>query len=1092
MTKRLSILFIALFAVVIAYGQRQLPSDDLFPGVVWVKIKEAYRDSIAVSRPAGRLKNGLKIHAVNPLLLPQASKKNRSSSARSFSDKQIDISLYFEIHFDRNEPVADFIERLKTTPYFDAVEPVSRNTRPLSIPFDPLVGQQYYLNIIQAYDAWDIAKGDGGIVVAIIDTGGDLDHPDIQQNLFVNENEPIDGQDNDGDGYIDNRNGWDFSGARESEVTLDFYGDNNPSVFSGGILGHGTKVAGCVAATPNNGTGIAGIGYHTKLLFTKHVADDSPSGIFSSSTYKGVLYAATHGAKIINCSWGRKGNPSSIEQDIITHVTLDLGCLVIAAAGNDNTAEIFYPASYDYVVSVAASNSSDLKHTNSSFGKTVDITAPGAGILTTSFNNDYSVDNGTSLASPIVAGAAALVWEKNPAFTPLQVAEQLRASADNSFYQANAQYSFQLGKGRLNVFNALTQQIPSIRAINPKLLGKNGNTLTPGDSGKLSLDFINFLKPSSSSLIVTASSTSPYVTINKIAVGLGTINTLDTLRNQSDLFSIILSKDTPPVYEIDIILHYYDGAYDDFQVITLKTPSYQNITENNLTTSLIANGRIGFGNPASQREGYGFLYNDQQMTSEIGLIMGNSASNLFSNTRSGSGQYKNDFIATKVPAKFTPGERSYSEIHGAFRNTDETLLVDYKSLVWKKETGSNYNDFVIIEYTIKNTSLFDLSSFYFGVFADWNVSPDGHEDMASWEPAKQLGYIGQAQGSELPCSGIQVLKGIPNYFAIENDVINDDYNEVKKFAHISGGLINTVAGAPSGSDVSHVVSSGPHTILAGNEVVIVLAFHGASNFTGLQHSARYADSLYNFTLQAARPVISPLQVCYAKDAVFSAEGAAKYNWYKDFTGGTPLTNGPTFTFSALVKDTSVFVANADHSYESVRSEAKVIVNSNPAADFTYQVNALHSDEVMFTDQSTNADSWSWDFGDGSTSTEKDPVHIFEPGKNFTVILTVRSGHGCEDETSNVFLITGISEDEMPQVSVFPNPLKTDKLMLYCPALDSEILKIEITDSTGKIIKNVSPLVLGNEIDLSSCRNGFYFVRFHLREGIKTIKFVKEK
>ena len=224
------------------------------------------------------------------------------------------------------------------------VEPLFTH-RTFFSPNDPDIGSQYYINLIEANEAWDVTHGNSSIVIGIVDTGGDLDHPDLQNNIFIDPADPTDGIDNDGDGYIDNNRGWDFSGADASLIgTPGFQGDNNPSVFSGNKFGHGTMVAGCASATTNDGVGISGVGFNTKLLFTKHYADNQPdnSTSYSSNLYEGLLYAALHGAKIINCSWGNT-NASGIAQDIINYVTLELGCLVVAAAGNSNTPRIAKP-----------------------------------------------------------------------------------------------------------------------------------------------------------------------------------------------------------------------------------------------------------------------------------------------------------------------------------------------------------------------------------------------------------------------------------------------------------------------------------------------------------------------------------------------------------------------------------------------------------------------------------------------------------------------------------------------------------------------------------------------------------------------------
>lgn len=1058
------------------------------PGIVWVKIKQEHQDVATRVQANGRLRSEIGLRAIKPIV-PSTPKKN-VTNARSLP-QHVDMSLYFEIRFDHDIPVEHVITELKATGYFEIIEPLSASIKPLISPNDPMVSQQYYLNLIEAYNAWDIAKGDGNVVIAIVDTGGDLDHPDLRDNIYIDKNEPLDGKDNDGDGYIDNNRGWDFSGANESAINDDFIGDNNPSVNNGGVLGHGTKVAGCAGATPSNGIGIAGVGFHTKLLFTKHAADNAnPSGNeFSSSPYKGILYAATHGAKIINCSWGNQSNPSLIEQDIIKHVTLDLGCLVIAAAGNSNSNVPFYPASYDYVLSVAASNAADQKHTNSSYGNTVDIVAPGGNILTTSYNDSYGSDSGTSLAAPIVAGAAALVWEINPGFSPLQVAEQLRASADNSFYENNAAYHLQLGKGRLNVFNALTVKLPSIRGVNPKFINTKGKQLAPGDTGALFLDFINFLQPTKS-LIVTASSTSPHVTVSNTSIVLGTIQTLDTVSSVSNPFSITLHKGASLLQGIDITLRYFDGVYSDFQVITLKSPAFQNITENNVITSVAANGRIGFGDPFSKANGYGFIYNGHQMASEIGIIMGTSENNLSNNVRRSPTLYDHDFSAVEPPAKRVPGLRSSAEIDGSFNNalTDPTVHIKYKTMVWKNDPTGHYNDFAIIEYTLKNVTPINISNFYFGLFADWDISRNGTSDRALWDEGTRMGYLTAVNGVDLPYAGIQLVKGNVNYRALDNSEINDQYTDAEKFAHISGGLSRTSAGsASSGADVSHVVSSGPHVLTAGEELTIAFALHGANTVAALLNSAKYADSVYNFTLAAMQPVVSPTAACYGRDAVITPQGASIYKWYKDFTGGPPLMTSPAFTIADLKGDTSVFVSNASHSYESVRSEARIIALPTPLARFTFELSDATS-EVAFKNNTINAATWLWDFGDGTTTSEKDPVHLFNASGNFTVSLTATSDQGCEDTQVETFLITGLAETTQ-NIKIFPNPIQNGIVNIGLGSSFGPI-KIRILNAEGATVKEIKSTADIKHLDLSAFIPGLYILQFQHEDRVESFKVVK--
>lgn len=943
-------------------------------GEVWVKLKPAYKDIFTGQETIGRVATKINAMQMRPLLSPQASSK---ALARVAPRKpHVDIALYYQVMFAKSRPLEDFINELYASGYFDVVEPLY-TIKPFLVPDDPSFSQQYYLDIINAEEAWDITQGDQSLIIGIVDTGGDLDHPDLQNKIYVDPSDPTDGIDNDGDGFIDNNKGWDFSGADLSLIgTPGFKGDNDPSVSKGNLFAHGTMVAGCAAASTDNGSGISSIGFNTKLLFTKHFADnqaDLGTG-YSSNLYDGILYAATHGAKIINCSWGSY-HAGVIEQDIITYVTLDLGCMVVAAAGNSNVETPIYPASYDYVLSVASSDANDVRTNFSNFGKTIDIISPGSNILTTTYNDGYGTDSGTSLSAPIVSGAAALVWAHNPALTGLQVAELIRASADVSVYTKNPQYINKLGKGRLDVVKALTYQGPSIRASNQLLINDNGTQPEQGESARLFFDFTNYLLPSSNALTATLSSSSPYLTIITGEIGLGSIPENSTIRNNTSPFEIILSPSLPIDQSIEILITYKDGAYEDFQLINFVIPSYIDVNENNILTSITSSGRIGFGNTEEQSNGSGFIYNDQSMLFEMGLIMGTSLTSISNNVRGINGVFDQDFTSTSKISKLTPGERSYSEVVGDFRNSldagSASLDVSYRSLVWKNDP---YKNFIILEYKVKNTSSDPITEFHFGIFADWDIANGGAGDRASWNNETKLGYVFSAQPSLLPQAGIQALSGDAHYFAIDNDQniagnpfgIYDGFADNEKFLSISNGLNKIQAGnVTTGNDVSHVVASGPYTIAPGGEIIIAFALHAANTNTELIRSANYADSLYNYTLQANKPVVEQVEVCYGQTAAVQAAGAINFNWYKDLTGGSPIYSGSKYTTSILFRDTVFYVSNADAHYESLRTPAYVTVQANPAINVLGSLVLCEGETVILS--VGDADEYTWSTGEKTQS-----------------------------------------------------------------------------------------------------------------------------
>jgi serine protease len=317
-------------------------------------------------------------------------------------------------------------------------------------PNDPSRPFQWYLGKIRAYDSWDLINVDTTrySIIGIVDTGVDWIHPDLADNMWINSAEDlnhngtldagdINGIDDDGNGFIDDVIGWDM-----------VYHDNNPQEDT---PTHGTHVAGCASEVTNNGIGGAGTGWAARLMAVK-VADSTGSLI---QAYQGITWAADQGAQIINCSWGSTGYLYA-EQQVI-NAAYSAGALVVAAAGNDDyytPPYVGYPAAYVHVLSVAATNSTDLKAGFSNYGSWVDVSAPGVSIYSTWSTNTYMYADGTSMASPIVAGLAALIKSMRRSFTPDQITNQIKNYADN-IDALNPSYAGQLGTGRINAHASL-------------------------------------------------------------------------------------------------------------------------------------------------------------------------------------------------------------------------------------------------------------------------------------------------------------------------------------------------------------------------------------------------------------------------------------------------------------------------------------------------------------------------------------------------------------------------------------------------------------------------------------------------------------
>jgi len=304
---------------------------------------------------------------------------------------------------------------------------------------------------IDAPEAWEITTGSSDVVIGVIDTGVDYNHPDLQANIWVNAGEIAgNGIDDDGNGVIDDIHG--YSAVNDNGNPM----DGN---------GHGTHVSGTIGAKGNNGVGVVGVNWDVKIAGCQFLDTDgygSTAGAIACIDYFTNL-KVNHGVdiKATNNSWGGGGFSQALKDAI--EAGGEAGILFVAAAGNDavdNDANPHYPSSYDsdVVLSIASTDRNDRMSDFSQWGLTsVDMGAPGSAILSTVPGGGYATYSGTSMATPHVTGAAALVWSLNPDLSPVAMKELLMASGD-----ANADLTGKTVAGtRLNVANALEQANPS-------------------------------------------------------------------------------------------------------------------------------------------------------------------------------------------------------------------------------------------------------------------------------------------------------------------------------------------------------------------------------------------------------------------------------------------------------------------------------------------------------------------------------------------------------------------------------------------------------------------------------------------------------
>jgi serine protease len=650
---------------------------------------------------------------------------------------------------------------------------------PLYQPNDPmadstltdLATSQFYLKQIKAYRAWDITRGDSSLVIGITDGGVRLTHEELRQQVKHNYADPINGIDDDNDGYIDNFTGWDLANN-----------DNNAGYDP--TIVHGTLVAGVTAARTDNGLGIAGLGNRCRFL-PLSIYPNTPTGVFAG--YEAIVYAADHGCQVINMSWGAVGGYSRFEQDVITYAAVNRNAVLVAAAGNTNADLLFYPASYDHVLSVSGVQSTDQKSPNGTFSHRVDMVAPGISVLTTYGvqDNDYIAVGGTSFAAPLVSAAAALVRRVFPQYNSDQVAAQLRQTTDNiDNLPANAQWVGRLGTGRLNVLKALSRtNLQEARVISSTFAPQRAVYL-PGDTIQLTANVQNLLQPVAG-LTVTLTSLSPYVTVRQGNFAVGALATLGRASNVAAPFRLAVAASGIPL-NTTATLRYRLTATGGFQLdqyvdLTLN-PDYVVLDANDLALSLTSRGNLAYDNLAGTI-GAGLTYRGSgNILSEGGLLLATSATRVSDRLRTSAGQSRQSFFSLAQATRQQPGPRATQEARVVFQDTVPVagsrvrsvgVRVRQRAYAW---ATAGRRDFVLLEYSLRNLTADTLKPLYAGIFTDWDL-PNGDgaaRNVATWDSTRALGYayaVGQTAPQPLPTAyaGIRLLRGgAPTIYSIDN------------------------------------------------------------------------------------------------------------------------------------------------------------------------------------------------------------------------------------------------------------------------------------------------------------------------------------
>ena len=856
--KQLFTLIILLGLLPAAWAQSGPPTQ---PGRLLVKLKSGTTpgENLAVIAPALRALGAGTLTQKFPHTLPPSPEQPGS----------VDLRLVYEVVVPPAVSLAQARAQLLATGRVEYVEPSyvrQPQYQPNDLYADSTAGiTQYYLKLTQTYRAWDFTRGDTSMVIGITDTGMRLSHSELVRQLKYNYADPINGIDDDHDGYVDNFRGWDTSNN-----------NNDPNYES--VIVHGTGVAGVVVGQADNTKGIAGIGFNCKYLPVQ-IFPDTSTGTFAG--FEGIVYAADHGCRVINMSWGSEGGYSRFEQDVCTYAAINRDAVLVAAAGNSGTDTYYYPASYDYVLSVGATDAADVVANFSTYNYRLDLVAPGVHLpalygmdVVTSGgtpDNDYVYRSGTSVAAPQVAAAAALVRVRFPQLTAEQVQAQLRRAADPALYTlpANAAYAGQLGAGRLNVARAVAAiSQRETRVITSAFSPNQPTGYAMGDTIQLQATVRNLLLPISG-LQVTLTSTSPYLLVRQGSYPVGSLATLGTTSNATRPFRLAVANGTPPPVNTVATLRYRltadNGYQTDQYVDVLLNPDFAQLDAGDLHLSLTGRGNIGFDNPTGTG-GLGLGYQQNaQLLAEGGLLLATSPTRVSDRLRSANGAARQSFYELGNLHRWLPGPRADQQIISTFRDSlpnpqrprSVGVRVRQRGQSWASPTTRR--NLVLLDYVLQNLTADTLKPLYAGLFMDWDLPGSASRNVARYDSVRRLGYCYDPLDTRV-YTGVQVLSPQPaGAYSIDNSAasgspiyLGDGFSPAEKYLALSGGTTRaTWATGPS--DISQVLSARVARLAPGDSVAVAFAILAAPSLAELQAAAAAAQQAYQQVLAAAAP-----------------------------------------------------------------------------------------------------------------------------------------------------------------------------------------------------------------------------------------------
>lgn len=1064
------------FALTLLFGvcaQQMLHAQQVYEnyqdGRIWFKIK----DDVKVNQPGFRMDqevmvnyNRLDFRSV-PFMASVVQSHQVTRLARPYWMVKNDrnLSNVFLLEFSDVSNVEQIIEQLKNTGMVEYAEKVPL-LRHFLTPNDPSFNSstQWGLFQINATQAWNVSAGSTSVVVAIVDDAVQVNHPDLSAAIYTNTAEiASNGIDDDNNGYIDDVQGFDVADN-----------DNNPSPPSNSF-DHGTHVAGIAGAKSNNNTGIASIGYNIKLLPVKstNVATQVTDG------YDGIVYAVNTGADIINMSWGGTGS-STTAQNIITWAS-NQGVILVAAAGNDNDDVLHYPAAYTECIAVASTTTGDVRSSFSCYGSWVDVAAPGSSIYSTIPGSAYAYKQGTSMASPMVAGLAALVKSVNPGMTANDVRNCILSTATN-IDAANPSFVGELGSGRIDALAAVT--CASATLANPPIADFEANLTTISAGASIDFTNLSIYNPTTYSWNFSGATPATSTQANPQNIvyntpGVYNVTLTASNANGSDVetktaYITVLAQSGCDTLNWSNLppggswtgSNYYTGAtvgadgwINGMNVyLDKEKAAYFDASAN--TQSKIVGCFIGFGlaysaNPNKvvpikvySRTGL----NPGTVLATYNLTMGE----IMDDVNNGYWTY----IQFPTPVNVPASREFYISVDmtnlqwGAVKDTLSVVSNSNgqtnPSAIWEKQSDNNW--------------------YQYGTAGSWNLTASMYIfPFLTSDPA--VATISTSSGSV--CAGQSVN------FDGTGSTTDDDM------------LWTFLGGSPiqSANLQQTVFFNTPGTYRTYLEVI-----GGGCGMYAVDSVDIVVNPTPSVQISASTDTICPA----GSSSLNATSTATSYVW----TPTTGLSSSTVANPTASPANTTTYTVTGTQGTCTGTSSITITVdNIPPVANFIHTTPVCMGDPIIFNGaMSDYADTYAWVFPSGSitSSNAADPTVTWNTAGSFNVELTVTSVCGTNDDTTYSITVVdcaaGVGEAFGEEnITAFFDPTSEQLVITY--ALPSnEMLEVNVVNAMGQVIyaatENNTSGGAVSRIDLSTKSHGIYFLRISNGEKNRVYKFFR--